>query len=191
MSGGCGKKRTDSLDRCSVKKIFVLFCFALLGKGSPMPSRLGSPMPNRLAKEIPYVASQQQVNLDVAQNRLYKNTSSALLKPVARQHLHQVCAWGAYLRILCEFSCGKRGAEYIPVYPDGFIGPVCFSADSDEEDDGEGCFELGARLGWHGVENRSLARTSRAFIVQLSRRNCFGQMNLEVCLRIARYLYFV
>ena len=149
-------------------------------------------MPNRLVKEIPHAASQQQVNLDVAQNRLYKNTSSALLKPVARQHLHQVCAWGAYLRILCVLiavSAGQ-GTFLIDASP-----PLCFSANnSDEEDgrdDGEGCYELGQRLGWHVVDTRYLARTWLAFIVQLSRENCIGQMNLEVCLRIARYLYFV
>ena len=91
---------------------------------------------------------------------------------------------------LCVY-CGKRRAGYIP---DGCIAPLCFSANSDEEDgrdDGEGCYELGQRLGWHVVDTRYLARTWLAFTLQLSRENCIGQMNLEVYLRIARYVYFV
>ena len=88
---------------------------------------------------------------------------------------------------LCAY-CGKRRAGCIT---DAYIGPLCFSADKDEEDDGESCYELGERLGWHVLENGYLARRWLAFTVQLSRENCLGHMNLEVCLCIARCVYFV
>ena len=71
MSGGGGNQKYERTRWIIVwsKRCLFFFCFALLGKGSPMPSRLGSPMPNRLVKEIPHAASQQQVILDAAQNR--------------------------------------------------------------------------------------------------------------------------
>ena len=90
------------------------------------------------------------------------------------------------LDTLCVY-CGRRRAGYIP---DGCIGPVCFDSSSDE-DESEGCYELGIRLGWHVVENMYLVRRWRALIAQLSRVNCIGMMHEFAYLIISRYLYLV
>ena len=74
MSGGGGKKTTNGFvgSLCGQKDVCSFFVLRCWEREVQCQVALGSPVPNRLVKEIPHAASQQQVSIDAAQNRLCK-----------------------------------------------------------------------------------------------------------------------